>query len=206
MTAPVVRSVSEIAPSLSGIEWAKVEAKPKIAELIAAIPPDNKKPVLLVNADIVITQSLRDLQHSLCDSVLYYGRRVDVVAPREPKAKYTALGYYHWGFDYFILPPEFRIGEPWWDYAIPILALASGFPVKRLAISKPAALHLKHPIVSNQYLKQTGVKFIAWLRTLDTSRSTVLSDILPYWLQEEKLVEINGGFSRLAAAILEDMP
>lgn len=220
MTAPVVRSVSEIAPSLSGIEWAKVEAKPKIAELIAAIPPDNKKPVLLVNADIVITQSLRDLQHSLCDSVLYYGRRVDVVAPREPKAKYTALGYYHWGFDYFILPPEFvrsvnlekslpdffRIGEPWWDYAIPILALASGFPVKRLAIRKPAALHLKHPIVSNQYLKQTGVKFIAWLRTLDTSRSTVLSDILPYWLQEEKLVEINGGFSRLAAAILEDMP
>jgi hypothetical protein len=68
-------------------------------------------------------------------------------------------GVYELGFDYFLLPEPFvrclladgllpaqlRIGEPWWDYLLPILALARGFPVKKLGGGPVLAMHYVHP-------------------------------------------------------------
>jgi hypothetical protein len=71
----------------------------------------------------------------------------------------TPKGAFALGFDFFLLhaqflrvvleqqlvPSEYRIGEPWWDYLLPVLALARGFPLKRLFGSHPLALHYVHP-------------------------------------------------------------
>ena len=86
-----------------------------------------------------------------------------------------ARGLYTLGFDLIVLPPEFvravnasavvppefLIGEPWWDYLLPLAALALGFPVKRLPMTEPLVLHYAHPLrYEQQKWLDNGQRFL----------------------------------------------
>ena len=152
-------SVSDTAPLHSDIQWVKVEARPSIAEIFAVM---NKEPdihAILCNGDILLTRSLAQLRDQLDPAVVYLANRVNVELNTGNPATLDLKAVHGGGFDAFILPsefigfvtktsaipPAFRIGEPWWDYVLPIVALAGGFPVKRLPVNQPVALHYQHP-------------------------------------------------------------
>lgn len=154
--APVV-SVSERAPP-DGIQWARTEARPSLAQMLAAIPMPADSHVLLTNADIVLTDALREQLSRLHPEAVYYGSRLEVERAAG-QGGLTPRGIYELGFDYFLLPASFveavladgllpaqmRIGEPWWDYLLPVLALARGFPLKKLGTRQALAIHYMHP-------------------------------------------------------------
>jgi FkbM family methyltransferase len=155
--APVV-SVSERAPP-EGIHWAKTDSRPNLVQMLAAVQMPPASHLLMTNADIVFTDALRDVLPTLDPDAVYYGSRTDVERVTGESTGLVAKGLYDLGFDYFLLPDsfirvlldkqlmplEFLIGEPWWDYLLPVLALASGFALKKLASSTPLALHYAHP-------------------------------------------------------------
>ena len=79
---------------------------------------------------------------------LVFGSRVDVDALAVLQGE-----MYHKGFDYFFFDrklldlfpqEEFCIGQPWWDFWLPVVPLGVGLPVKRLMT--PVAYHVKHAI------------------------------------------------------------
>lgn len=154
--APVV-SVSERAPP-EGIRWARTEERPSLAQMLAAIAIPAGAHVLLTNADIVLTDALREQLSRLHPQAVYYGSRLEVERGAG-QGGLTPRGIYELGFDYFLLPACFvqgvladgllpvlmRIGEPWWDYLLPVLALARGFPLKKLAAHQALAIHYMHP-------------------------------------------------------------
>ena len=79
---------------------------------------------------------------------LVFGSRIDV----KSMDKLQGIMYDR-GFDYFffdrkvidVFPPEeFCIGQPWWDYWLPIIPAGLGMTVKRLMT--PVAYHLKHTV------------------------------------------------------------
>ena len=151
-----VASVSESPPPEAGIEWIEARARPTITEMLAAVPGQH---LLLTNADILFTDVLVNLFPRLDPDGIYYGHRLDVSDTAAPPGAAISAGMYPFGFDYFLLPPafverltgdrllpeEFRIGEPWWDYLLPLLALAYGYPLKKLPTHLPIALHQRHP-------------------------------------------------------------
>jgi FkbM family methyltransferase len=191
-----VLSVAECSAP-AGLEWVSTAARPSIAELVSAAPLDQERCLLLTNADIALTQDLLKLLPALDPLVMYYGHRVDVEAGPSNPRELVARGVYGWGFDYFLLPQpladalktepllpaEFRIGEPWWDYALPVAALALGFPVKRLATPAALALHYVHPARYRRELwLANGERFVEFARQLlarGTSSATgLLTDIV----------------------------
>ncbi|MFM7035721.1 MAG: FkbM family methyltransferase [Planctomycetia bacterium] len=151
-----VVSVSESPPPEAGIEWVKTESRPTLAQMLTAM---SGRHLVLTNADILFTDLLVDILPRLDPEGVYYGHRHDVAATSsEPGVPVSAV-VYPFGFDFFLLPPafiqrltgenlvpvEFRIGEPWWDYLLPLLALAHGFPLKRFPDEFPIAVHQQHP-------------------------------------------------------------
>ena len=80
------------------------------------------------------------------------------------------------GFDVFILPREFLdrllsesgllddrflIGQPWWDYILPVAAHALGFPVKKFGPKHVFALHYPHEEkFSRQNWAENGRRFV----------------------------------------------
>lgn len=219
--APEVISISEMRPPEGDIKWLKTESKPTISEVLQKLNSATKKSVLLTNADILFTDAIREAFQSLDPEVFYYGRRFDVEIDPENPEDLVGKGYYSWGFDFFILPssllelvndgasfPHFlRIGEPWWDYALPVFALSKGYPTKRLVtVKEPAALHLRHPIVSNKWLRQHGIDFIDWLKTIKSEAPCPISGLLEEWLSPGICEEINGHHPKLARKILFQMP
>lgn len=155
--APVI-SVAERAPP-EGIAWSRTEVRPSIAQMIAAAPMTSGTHLLLTNADIVLTEALPALLGRLHAGAVYYGSRLDVERGVDARSGLEPRGVYELGFDYFLLPAPFvravledgllpaelRVGEPWWDYLLPLLALARGFPLKKLGGSGILALHYLHP-------------------------------------------------------------
>lgn len=154
-----VMSVSETKPSDARIEWIRTPDRPAIADLLAAAPDDGDHPVILCNADIAIVDTLSEIGGQLDPAALYLANRFDVEASDANAQAVEIKSVYQLGFDLFILPPqflrfiresqpisrEFRIGEPWWDYLLPLVALSAGFPVRRLPLGRPVALHYLHP-------------------------------------------------------------
>lgn len=151
-------SVSEREPP-EGFQWVKTESRPTLQQILTLPSWQSGTHLLLTNADIVLTDSLVALFSQLDADAVYYGSRIDVTHDSNPQAGLKALGAFVVGFDYFLLPKSFlqmlaeepllstelRIGEPWWDYALPLIAVARGFPLKKLGSNMPLALHYAHP-------------------------------------------------------------
>ena len=163
--SPRVISCSESSPP-EGIEWAQTASRPSINEVLSAVPIEPKQHLLFTNADIIITDELASILPVLDPTAVYYGHRLDIEVDPSKSNRFTALGLYPWGFDYFLLPHallealksepfipnEFRIGEPWWDYALPIVAITLGFPLKRVTTANAVAVHYLH---SARYHQET---------------------------------------------------
>jgi SAM-dependent methyltransferase len=164
--APVF-SVAERAPpaELSQIRWAQTATRPSITQMLSETAPAPGGSILLTNADIVLCEDWLPLLGHLRSDAVYYGSRLEVERDLTAGGAMVSRGVFELGFDFFVLPhafvatlvsekllpEELRIGEPWWDYLLPILALARGFPLKKL--SHPTlALHYVHPARYTQEL------------------------------------------------------
>jgi FkbM family methyltransferase len=212
-----VASVSEMQPP-SGIEWIRSPARPGIAAMLGALSVGPSEHLLMCNADILFSQEFHALLPSLDRQAVYYGQRVDITldgaAPDRPKV----VGVYPWGFDYFlmpaelvrslvderVLPPEYRIGEPWWDYAVPLFALARGFALKRLPINA-AALHFAHPTqYSPDLWLQNGLRFEALVKQLRSEPGGYAASLLEVLAHCEG--ETQARLDRISAMVCTTLP
>jgi FkbM family methyltransferase len=164
-----VLSVAESAPP-AGLEWVRTETRPSITAMLTAERVNEQQALLLTNADIAFDSELFRLLPTLDSFGVYYGHRMDIEPAASNPNQLAPRGIYEWGFDYFIvpqafadalessgaLPPEFLVGEPWWDYALPVAALALGFPLKRLTTQKPFAFHYAHPMAIASLISRDG--------------------------------------------------
>lgn len=199
-----VASVAEVPPP-DGIEWIETAKRPTITEILSACPVEAGQSILVVNADIDLSPSFHTFMPGLDSKVFYYGQRIDVQS--DPEGNYRIQGAYPWGLDYFIMPrdflaqivdekllPEsFLIGTPWWDYALPVIAMARGFPLKRLPASAGALHHLHDVNYAMQTWQDNGkdfLKLVERLRKEDSGyAASLLDDItrrdddLDTWLQ-----------------------
>jgi FkbM family methyltransferase len=186
-----VASLSET-PAPPGIEWIQAQQRPSIAAILGALPVGPAQHLLVSNADILFSPEFKALLPKLDRQAVYYGQRLDVRFDAAAADSLTAIGVYPWGFDYFLLPselvrllgdenplpPEYKIGEPWWDYAVPLFALARGFAVKRLPASA-TALHLAHPQrYSPEQWLQNGLRFEALVKRLRAETNSHATSLL----------------------------
>lgn len=180
-TAPTLVSISETEPPDERILWDITTEKPYISEVIARLQPHASRHFLLTNADILLTDALRNNLATLDPDVMYYGHRYDVEVEPDANATFRGRDYWRWGYDVFLLPPALiasiqrdnaipaflRYGEPWWDYCLPILAMAKGFPIKNIKTPAPISLHLFHEQKYSQQLwVEHGERFLHWLESL----------------------------------------
>lgn len=156
-TAANVVSVAEREPP-PGLRWAQTPARPSLAQMLGAVPIEAGRHLILTNADIVLTDAWPALLPRLHGQAVYYGSRLEVERGTGAQAGLAPRGIYEMGFDVFLLPESFvrevlagdllptqlRIGEPWWDYLLPVLALARGFPLKKFG-GPVLAMHYVHP-------------------------------------------------------------
>jgi hypothetical protein len=212
-----VTSVSEVAAP-PGIEWVRSPSRPSINEILRALPVGSSQHLLLCNADILFSPDFHALLPKLDRRAVYYGQRLDVQVDPAAPGRFAVQGAYPWGFDYFLLPAElvqlllqeralpdeFRIGEPWWDYALPLFALASGFPLKRLPVNA-AALHFVHPArYSPDLWLQNGLRFSAFVERLRSAPANHAASLL------EALARCNGEpkerLERISAMVCATLP
>jgi hypothetical protein len=133
---------------------------------------------ILSNSDIAFTEQVTGIIPQLDSFAVYYGQRAEVEVNPGKRSELTIKETFAHGFDYFVLPrafvdqvnnrnllPDaFRVGEPWWDYAIPILAASLGFPAKRLANSPALALHFRHDAhYTREKWLENGREFLAFV-------------------------------------------
>jgi hypothetical protein len=167
--------------------------------MLSAELVDEQQSLLLTNADIAFDTELFRLLPTLDSLGVYYGHRMDIEPAASNPNQLAPRGIYQWGFDYFIvprafsealestgaLPAEFLVGAPWWDYALPVAAVALGFPLKRLTTSKPLAFHYAHPArYDEQQWLTNGDRFMDFARRLlqrgPSSASGLLTDIVNF--------------------------
>lgn len=153
-------SIAETEPPDPRVTWIRTNERPSLADLFAAMPVTEDGHTVLCNADIVIADDLSGLSAMLDPETMYLAHRLEVEFNAANPQLLDGKGIYGLGFDLFLLPadfvrfvrdshpfpPAFRLGEPWWDYLLPVVALAAGFPVKRLPRERTVAMHHKHPI------------------------------------------------------------
>ncbi len=190
--APVSVSISEIKPTVPSIKWIETKQKPRIVEMFHKIHDLTKSHVVITNADVILGDSLGAILPKLEPDIMYYGNRINVnVNPQKPQELQT-LSYYDFGFDFFILPPKlvekvkndnimpanFRFGEPWWDYALPLMALHHGFVIKHLRTDPPIAVHFDHVNVSNKWWKDQGLQFLKWCEELHKQGNSPATGLL----------------------------
>jgi FkbM family methyltransferase len=181
--APRVISISEAEPILPGVRWRKVARKPELRQIFASLaeaPPPGEGSILLTNADIILGPQLSPLLAQMDPHVLYYCSRLDVRLAEDDPRNLELAGEYVHGYDAFFLPREIiaaihgqrlipaglMIGEPFWDYALPIAALVAGHPTKKFFVQPHPIVHLSHDPISRFHLSKTGLIFISWLREL----------------------------------------
>jgi FkbM family methyltransferase len=188
-----VLSVAESRPPRDDIRWLATAARPSIGALLQAAKAEPSTHVLLTNADIAFGDGFGELVASLDPEAAYYGHRLDVVLESNALESLKAVAPYEWGFDFFLLPARFldavaaeslpavfRVGEPWWDYLLPLLVLARGFPLKKMPKQAPLAVHVMHPTryVHELWLEH-GARFlesVAQLRALSPCHAIGLLD------------------------------
>jgi FkbM family methyltransferase len=192
LTGAVI-SVSEVAPLDPDITWVEAPGRPAMVDLLAAGVERSSEHLLIANADIMFNQAFRTVLGELAPEAVYYGRRHDVRENEKGSGPLRVLQPYEWGFDYFLmpgafarivvaeglLPAEFRIGEPWWDYLIPVLAHALGFPVKRIGPQRAIALHYVHDQrFAPKTWAENGNRFVACLKALQQSGAPFAQSLL----------------------------
>jgi hypothetical protein len=169
-----------------------MDGRPSIADLFAAMPQEDGAHTVLCNADILVAEDLKRLCGQLDPAAVYMAHRLEVELNEAKPQLLEAKSIYQYGFDLFLLPPEFvrfvcdsrafppefHVGEPWWDYLLPLMALAAGYPVKRLPPDEQLALHYSHPSGWDRarWLK-LGEAFFAALATLKTDFSFRACDL-----------------------------
>jgi FkbM family methyltransferase len=192
----LVASVSESPPDSPAVVWSQCGAKPSIAEMFRRIEIlAAGRHVILTNADIYLTDKLKAALPSLYPEVVYYGHRFEVRHQAERPGVLETTGYYAGGFDYFILPasfvrtlnensliPEvFLVGEAWWDYLVPLLAVATGFPCKKMPVTTAIyAMHYSHNAGRENidaYLRN-GQAFMDYIQTLHEGELPYARDVL----------------------------
>lgn len=114
---------------------------------------------------------------------LVFGSRIDVKSLGQRQGS-----MYHAGFDFFFFDrkllelypaEEFCIGQPWWDYWLPLMALNRGVPVKRLMT--PVAFHLKHPVQWQPEVRtQLGLAMAKHIPTPTKYTADTIQDFLEY--------------------------
>ncbi len=125
----------------------------------------------------MLTDSLVSALPTLSGDVVYYGRRHDVRENPQRPGTVKVMGLYDSGFDVFVLPvafldcvvsepglldEHFLIGQPWWDYMLPVAAHALGFPVKRFGPKHVFGLHYPHAEkFSRQKWADNGRRFVS---------------------------------------------
>ena len=173
--APVY-SVSEIQNEIPNVTRVPTVAKPSIREVFQKIGEMCSGHSIVTNSDILLTPALKQRVAELEPDTLYIGNRLGVsINPRNP-SDLKVENYYRFGFDFFIVPPSLvkrinsedilpkflRFGEPWWDYALPLVAMDIGIPVKNFRLDPPAALHLQHANSSNKWFEEQGMMLLEW--------------------------------------------
>jgi hypothetical protein len=59
------------------------------------------------------------------------------------------------------------MGDPWWDYLVPLFAMARGFPLKKVGVDEPLGLHYVHePRYSKERWLRNGEEFLACVERL----------------------------------------
>jgi hypothetical protein len=206
--APQVISVSEMPPTSKGITWVQTKKKPRIIELFYKLEQVTQGHVVITNADVLLTESFSSALSDLEPEVFYFGNRLDVSVDTRKSSELIAKSYFELGFDFFVVPPKLtkliqdkkllpahlRVGEPWWDYALPLLAVHHGFVTKHLRLDPPAALHFDHPNVSNGkenkiWLEQ-GKLFLKWCEKLHSEGHSpatgLLQALTPFFRKVDK--------------------
>jgi FkbM family methyltransferase len=179
-----VLSVSEVPPPGKTVTWSRCSAKPPVAELFRRMHNLGDGSYLLTNADVYLTDTLKNALPTLSPDVMYYGNRHEVQLLDVNSDRLQTTGYFAGGFDLFIMPSSFirtinehalipdifLVGEPWWDYLVPLLAVVTGFPCKKLAANDINVLHYSHAERSTmeQYLTN-GQRFIDSVEKLNRS-------------------------------------
>jgi FkbM family methyltransferase len=218
-TAPRVVSISETPPAVKGIEWVQAPKKPSIAELFRAMEQETDQHVLFINAENALTEEMKRLFPQLNPIAIHYGNRLNVEADPSTPGALVEKGLHHWGFDYFLLPPgfvrlinreslipeTFRVGEPWWDYPIPLIALAMGFPIKKLGLEKPLALHyVDHRTYPHDLWIENGQRFLDCARRLREHPKCHAEGLLASLLAPAQDVEQS--LHRAARIICDELP
>jgi hypothetical protein len=195
--------------------------RPSVAEILKAVSEKSDTHIVLTNADISLIDEFRKILPSLDPATVYYGARLDGIASVNPDGglDITSLDLYPWGFDFFILPPafvnfviqeqaipeEFKIGQPWWDFLLPVVAMAYGFPVKKLHSTQALAVHLKHEEkFSKELWFDSGAKFITSVRQMMSDPRCVAKSFL------SELAEVKGSgkdqLNAISKMICNDLP
>ncbi len=215
--SPVV-SVSERPPP-AGIHWVRTDSRPSLLAMLTATTPGPAQHLLLTNADIVFVPAFFELLEQLDPEGVYYGNRLDVERDAGAQGGLNTKGIYALGFDYFLLPAAFLklivdqrlmpqelcIGEPWWDYALPLLAIACGFALKRLPWDKPLAMHYVHPARFSQELwLRNGQIFIQLTEALLRHPECRAQGLLTEMLADSG--ELDSRLRRIAAIICQSLP
>ena len=155
-----IYSVSEEQPFKDTITWLKTDSKPSINEILYGALETDENQFLLTNADIYLTEDCKNLLPHLDQKTVYFSIRANVEVIKKENGAFSTpfLSDWYQGFDVFIINREFakfvldnklwsdgfRIGEPFWDYLLPVTAMAFGFPTKRLAPRPILAMHATH--------------------------------------------------------------
>jgi hypothetical protein len=187
-------SVSESAPPDPRVLWIETTARPPVADLFATMPDGAH--TVLCNADIVVAEDLKTVAPRLDPAAVYCVHRIEVEFNSANPDLLDRKSIYGLGFDLFVFPPEFvqfirelralprefHVGEPWWDYLLPLVALAGGFPVKRLPYSPTIAMHHRHPTrFDREIWLSRGEAFLttvsALARDFPSRRSDMLDEI-----------------------------
>lgn len=119
-----------------------------IDDILAYFARQNSTICGIVNSDIHFPkENLSEFFHQEVPSSLVFGSRLDIKS-----FDHMSSGTMYSGFDYFFFdqelinfypPSNFCMGLPWWDYWLPLFAIVSKLPVKRL--TTPIGYHLIHP-------------------------------------------------------------
>ena len=124
----------------------------------------------IVNSDVhlISDKKLPSFFAQEAKNGMVFGSRIDVDNLDDLQGE-----IYHMGFDFFFFDSqyidkfpreEFCIGQPWWDYWLPIVLLGKKIPIKRLMT--PVAYHVKHPVKWNPQVRtRLGLVMARYIRT-----------------------------------------
>jgi FkbM family methyltransferase len=213
-------SVSETPSPSEAVGWSVCASKPSISELFRRMADIDGAHLILTNADICLTGAMKEALGGLAQGVLYYGNRHEVQLRGSGFKELFSSGYFSGGFDYFILPREFieavnedglipdafLVGEPWWDYLIPVVALAAGFPCKKLPAATMSALHYSHSTRAERDLwRSNGALFEEYIRKLHQSEFPHGKELLAHILRQPK-ADLDDRLSHMSQIVCYALP